>query len=516
MNKTSNFAFLREHDPIYFQLTSTAEGAFANDPNTTLIKLRQFGEALARDLATRFRISFDERISQADLLFEINREVRLDPTIRNLFHTLRIEGNKATHAFRTDHREALNGLQVAHALAVWFHKACGKEGPGFKASPFVPPNDPSQDLRELQAQIALLKTQLQESQAQQESNQDLALLLAQEKTNFQQLTEQMAEQLFNLAETYYPDIFPVTGDYTHAFYGFFYRHYPATGVYLAVVHDASYGYELNGVYAAGGQFGSAGVYGGPVTQFVPAPAPLPTMQVGELPFTIVYAATNFGIDGRSVSATFASDNTLDGYRWSDSEAPGIGTLSNAEASGTQTVQIGRWTNGTFAGRFYAAVDDTHSLTLTPNQGFHYAIATIPATLPCSGSKTYALAAATRPTLNDGSASSGSVDQLTATVTFNGANAPTVSVAGTVTVDGVQRNFSGSGANINAAWKEFFINPVTAPGFTNANLFGTFGGADSAQLGLAIAGLRAIDAPAGKNVHFAARLTQTESSSVACN
>lgn len=193
MQTTSNFEFLREHDPIYFQLTSTAEWAFANDPNTTLIKLRQFGEAMARDLATRFRIAFDERISQADLLYEINREIRLDPTIRNLFHTLRIEGNKATHAFRTDHQEALKGLQVAHALAIWFHKACGKEGPKFKADAFVPPKDPSQALQDLQAQIALLKTELQANQAQQESDQELARMLAEERAKHQQLTEEMAQ-----------------------------------------------------------------------------------------------------------------------------------------------------------------------------------------------------------------------------------------------------------------------------------------------------------------------------------
>jgi type I restriction enzyme, R subunit len=193
MNKTSNFEFLNEYDPIYFQLTSTAEKAFANDPNTTLIKLRQFGEVLARDLATRFHLTFDERISQVDLLYQINREVRLDPTIRNLFHTLRIEGNKATHAFHTDHQEALKGLQIAHTLAVWYHKACGKEGPDFKADPFIPPTDPSQTLRELQTQIALLKTELQETQSQQESHQDLSLMLSQEKKNYQYLSEQMAE-----------------------------------------------------------------------------------------------------------------------------------------------------------------------------------------------------------------------------------------------------------------------------------------------------------------------------------
>ena len=52
-NITSNFAFLEEHDPIFFQLAVNAEQAFAADPNTTLIKLRQLGEAFAQEVAAR-------------------------------------------------------------------------------------------------------------------------------------------------------------------------------------------------------------------------------------------------------------------------------------------------------------------------------------------------------------------------------------------------------------------------------------------------------------------------------
>lgn len=49
----TNFDFLKEHDPIFYQL-ATAERAFISDPNTTLIiKLRQLGEAVAQDLAGR-------------------------------------------------------------------------------------------------------------------------------------------------------------------------------------------------------------------------------------------------------------------------------------------------------------------------------------------------------------------------------------------------------------------------------------------------------------------------------
>ena len=97
---SSNFSFLAEHDPIFLQLALTAEQVFAADPNTTLIKLRQLGEALAQDIAARAGIEFDRETTQADLLFRLNREIRLDPTVREMFHTLRIEGNKATHQFR--------------------------------------------------------------------------------------------------------------------------------------------------------------------------------------------------------------------------------------------------------------------------------------------------------------------------------------------------------------------------------------------------------------------------------
>ena len=44
---STNFDFLQEHDPLFVELAASAERAFASDPNTTLIKLRQFAEAIA-------------------------------------------------------------------------------------------------------------------------------------------------------------------------------------------------------------------------------------------------------------------------------------------------------------------------------------------------------------------------------------------------------------------------------------------------------------------------------------
>lgn len=96
-----NFDFLKGHDPIFLQLAHSAERAFSCDPNTTLVKLRQFAEAIAQDLAMRCSIEFDDKTNQADLLFRINRELRLESQIISLFHGLRKAGNQAVHQFKT-------------------------------------------------------------------------------------------------------------------------------------------------------------------------------------------------------------------------------------------------------------------------------------------------------------------------------------------------------------------------------------------------------------------------------
>lgn len=192
--KSINFQFLEEHDTVLLQLASTAEQVFSSDPNTTLIKLRQLGEALAQNIAARCGIDFDDYTSQADLLYKINRELRLDSEIRNLFHTLRIEGNKATHQFQTRHGEAMNGLKLARELSIWFHKTYGTKSAHFKHGAFIPPRDPSSQLRKLQEQIDQLKAALMDANQEAESNQELAALVEREKTEFESLADSMSEE----------------------------------------------------------------------------------------------------------------------------------------------------------------------------------------------------------------------------------------------------------------------------------------------------------------------------------
>jgi type I restriction enzyme R subunit len=49
--KSPNFSFLSEHSSLLSQCAVQAERYVFDDPNTALIKLRQFGELLAQEVA---------------------------------------------------------------------------------------------------------------------------------------------------------------------------------------------------------------------------------------------------------------------------------------------------------------------------------------------------------------------------------------------------------------------------------------------------------------------------------
>ena len=50
---TRNFAFLAVHDPALADVAALAERYFADDPVTSLMKVRQLGELLAQQVAAR-------------------------------------------------------------------------------------------------------------------------------------------------------------------------------------------------------------------------------------------------------------------------------------------------------------------------------------------------------------------------------------------------------------------------------------------------------------------------------
>lgn len=68
MSPSPNFEFLKIHDPQLVRLGSLAERYFADDPNTCLIKIRQYGEVLAQLTAANIGLYTEPAEKQVELL----------------------------------------------------------------------------------------------------------------------------------------------------------------------------------------------------------------------------------------------------------------------------------------------------------------------------------------------------------------------------------------------------------------------------------------------------------------
>ena len=93
----SNFTHIASYDRALFRLSSNAERYFPGDPNTALIKLRQFGELLAQQVASRFGLYTGSEETQLELLRRLESNGDLERDVAELFHNLRKAGIADNH-----------------------------------------------------------------------------------------------------------------------------------------------------------------------------------------------------------------------------------------------------------------------------------------------------------------------------------------------------------------------------------------------------------------------------------
>ncbi|MBH0070464.1 type I restriction-modification system endonuclease [Pseudoalteromonas sp. NZS127] len=195
MEHISNFDFLKKHQDWLFKLAESAELNFSSDPNTSLIKIRQLGEAIAQSIAARIGVESGNNIKQVDLLKDLDYNLRLDDNVRDAFHTIRKLGNTATHNFdSTSHRDALKAIMVGHALAMWFHITFGgSAAKGFKIKKFVKPQDPSEYVRQLEEQVEQLKNESLRSSERIKTAEQLSKVESEKAIAERKRAEKMAE-----------------------------------------------------------------------------------------------------------------------------------------------------------------------------------------------------------------------------------------------------------------------------------------------------------------------------------
>lgn len=164
-----NFSFLAVHDPLLLELGARAERYVFDDPTTAIIKLRQFGEILARLVAAHAGLLTQYNQNQVELLADLRDVNILSQEVLSLFHNLRMTGNLAVHEIKGDQRQALYLLKDARTIGVWFHRTF--KDPGFKCGPFIPPPNPVEAKKALLDELQALRD------AQTTSKHNLAALL---------------------------------------------------------------------------------------------------------------------------------------------------------------------------------------------------------------------------------------------------------------------------------------------------------------------------------------------------
>jgi type I restriction enzyme, R subunit len=137
--RSLNFGFLLEHEPLLVMDGAAAESYLYTDPDAAMAKARRFTETLAKLLVrhTQTRVSGSSQDARIRALAEAGVLV---PRIRQAFDQVRVSGNRAVHSHWGDVHGALSCVRTCFELGVWFHRAL-TDSPAPDA--FVPPPDPS-------------------------------------------------------------------------------------------------------------------------------------------------------------------------------------------------------------------------------------------------------------------------------------------------------------------------------------------------------------------------------------
>ncbi len=193
----SSFSFLAPYGPLYLRLATVAERALAVDPNLTLVSLRQLAEAFAKHAAARAGLMGDRRdgtTTQIDLLRVLEQRNIVRDKIAECFHMLRRVGNSAVHDFLGSRQEALDALAIAYRLACWFHKTFGDAHARgeWKPPSYVPPTDPTANLRALQEDAARARAEAEAHRA--DADRARALLEAEAARRTEEATLRQAAE----------------------------------------------------------------------------------------------------------------------------------------------------------------------------------------------------------------------------------------------------------------------------------------------------------------------------------
>lgn len=123
----SNFNFLQNDWQGLAKIGEMAEYILYKDPNTAIMKLRQFGEELINTMIKIENFSCDKTTLAVDKILILKRAGLIPDDIDNILHSLRKKGNKAAHGAYGDEKTAETLLSLAVKLGAWFKEIYGTD-----------------------------------------------------------------------------------------------------------------------------------------------------------------------------------------------------------------------------------------------------------------------------------------------------------------------------------------------------------------------------------------------------
>lgn len=200
-NQSLNFEMLRSHWPELANLGAKAEEYVHTDPESCLVKLRNYLELSIRWLYRHERLEQGYRSSLYDLIQDdVFRNIMPNSVILKM-DALRIHGNRAAHGDKIKPNDALWLLQEAFYIGGWLFLTYGsgtKEGLGKYTQPTAPKVDTAvlskKELEQKQEQLEQAKLELEEAQQQQISILQELQLQKERADEFQQRMEQLRQR----------------------------------------------------------------------------------------------------------------------------------------------------------------------------------------------------------------------------------------------------------------------------------------------------------------------------------
>jgi type I restriction enzyme R subunit len=118
---TSKFFFLQSNYPELFTISELAEKLYYVDPSSSLAKSRLLSEKIAI-LIWQFEALGTFEGNQAERINQLFYSNCIPEVVKDIFHSIRKSGNRATHDGNSSNHEALFVLKKCYQLARWFYE----------------------------------------------------------------------------------------------------------------------------------------------------------------------------------------------------------------------------------------------------------------------------------------------------------------------------------------------------------------------------------------------------------